>query len=48
MEIGGGAIALFTVFSFAAVMCASLMIFWCWWRLNRAPPLTAEFPVRTP
>lgn len=47
-EIGSGAIALFSVFSAAAVICAALMVFWCWWRIKREPPYTDQLPVRDP
>lgn len=50
-QIGSGAIALFATFSIAAVLCIALMIFWCWWRIQRdmqREPRVAKFTVCTP
>lgn len=44
-QIGDGAIVLFSIFSIALIACISLMIFWCWWRLNREEPY-ADVKVR--
>eukprot|EP00892_Ulva_mutabilis_P011476 jgi/Ulvmu1/8700/UM047_0040.1 len=43
-QIGSGAIALFAIFSIAAVICISLAIFWCWWRLPRDTLYAGNFP----